>query len=302
MDKNKDIRDTKNAYIQKDISLVPSLFLKEPELEFIFKKTDKIITAMYLVTNFFSIDEPLKWDIRQISTKTLRSISSLITASVYDKETRIKNVSAHVVELNTLFEVAYRTGLVSSMNYNILNAELGKLSDAIGAYISGVNVGGGYNVDNLDLSKNSFEVQMSADATGLANRSRENSARSHGTDVLYKGHTKQQSVFYGTVRDLKQKLLSDKTPHVRNVGQNSFKKTSTNSQRRDQIISEISKKGEVSVKDISSVIKDCSEKTLQRELLALVAEGVLLKTGERRWSRYSLGSTSKTGGVSQPQN
>jgi hypothetical protein len=42
------------------------------------------------------------------------------------------------------------------------------------------------------------------------------------------------------------------------------------------------------VKDVSAVVKDCSEKTLQRELLALVAQGVLKKEGERRWSSYVL--------------
>ena len=41
-------------------------------------------------------------------------------------------------------------------------------------------------------------------------------------------------------------------------------------------------------KDFSFFVKDCSEKTIQRQLLDLVKEGVLKKDGERRWSRYSL--------------
>ena len=44
--------------------------------------------------------------------------------------------------------------------------------------------------------------------------------------------------------------------------------------------------GHLTIKDFSSVIRDCSEKTIQRELLALVEENVLKKEGERRWSRY----------------
>ncbi len=50
----------------------------------------------------------------------------------------------------------------------------------------------------------------------------------------------------------------------------------------------VKEKGNISVKDISDRIKDFSEKTLQRELLKMVAKGVLNKEGERRWSRYSL--------------
>ena len=42
----------------------------------------------------------------------------------------------------------------------------------------------------------------------------------------------------------------------------------------------------VMIKDIIGKIKDISEKTLQRELSALVAKGVLKKIGDKRWSRY----------------
>jgi hypothetical protein len=43
-----------------------------------------------------------------------------------------------------------------------------------------------------------------------------------------------------------------------------------------------------SIKDISSQIQDCSEKTIQRLLIDMVTEGVLHKEGERRWSRYKI--------------
>jgi hypothetical protein len=42
------------------------------------------------------------------------------------------------------------------------------------------------------------------------------------------------------------------------------------------------------MKDFVKVIPECSEKTIQRELLDLVGKGVLKKEGERRWSTYSL--------------
>jgi predicted transcriptional regulator len=35
-------------------------------------------------------------------------------------------------------------------------------------------------------------------------------------------------------------------------------------------------------------LRTVGEKTLQRELVAMVAEGVLKKTGTKRWSRYFL--------------
>jgi hypothetical protein len=58
--------------------------------------------------------------------------------------------------------------------------------------------------------------------------------------------------------------------------------------RRATILGILQRKDRINIKDVSAVIKDCSEKTIQRELLALVAQGVLVKDGERRWSTYRL--------------
>jgi hypothetical protein len=65
-------------------------------------------------------------------------------------------------------------------------------------------------------------------------------------------------------------------------------KNENKNDRQTAIINTISIKGELSIKDLSTVIKGCSEKTIQRELISLVDRGILNKTGERRWSRYSL--------------
>ena len=49
----------------------------------------------------------------------------------------------------------------------------------------------------------------------------------------------------------------------------------------------------MAIKDIVDKIKagefgvyPCGEKTLQRELVSMAKDGVLNKTGEKRWSRY----------------
>jgi len=58
--------------------------------------------------------------------------------------------------------------------------------------------------------------------------------------------------------------------------------------RRELILDLIRKSGTITVKDASNLIKGYSEKTLQRELVSLVSQGVLKREGERRWSKYSL--------------
>ena len=58
--------------------------------------------------------------------------------------------------------------------------------------------------------------------------------------------------------------------------------------RQDTILDIIKRKKEVMVRDISSLVTGYSDKTIQRELLAMVKAGILKKFGEKRWSRYSL--------------
>ena len=58
--------------------------------------------------------------------------------------------------------------------------------------------------------------------------------------------------------------------------------------RQDIILSMLKSGVKLTIKDFAKNIKDCSEKTIQRELLSLVSKGVLKKEGERRWSKYFL--------------
>jgi hypothetical protein len=64
------------------------------------------------------------------------------------------------------------------------------------------------------------------------------------------------------------------------------KDTSQTSSRRADILALFNHRERISVKDAVQTVPGVSEKTLQRELLAMVADGTLKKEGERRWSTY----------------
>jgi DeoR-like helix-turn-helix domain len=59
-------------------------------------------------------------------------------------------------------------------------------------------------------------------------------------------------------------------------------------QRKDRIRTILEEKGQVSIKDISDIIKDVSEKSIQRDLNDLIEAGTIVRIGERRWSTYKL--------------
>lgn len=56
--------------------------------------------------------------------------------------------------------------------------------------------------------------------------------------------------------------------------------------RRATILNFVLQNKGVSIKDICAIVPDCSEKTVQRELTALIGEGLIKREGERRWSIY----------------
>lgn len=58
------------------------------------------------------------------------------------------------------------------------------------------------------------------------------------------------------------------------------------STRASQILDYIRKHKSVSIKEIAATIRDCSEKTVQRELNVLIDQGLVRRVGERRWSTY----------------
>ena len=58
--------------------------------------------------------------------------------------------------------------------------------------------------------------------------------------------------------------------------------------RREAVLSILRSKGPSHIKDISMLIRDVSEKTIQRELQALVDERRVTKEGKRRWTKYTL--------------
>ena len=72
-----------------------------------------------------------------------------------------------------------------------------------------------------------------------------------------------------------------KTPTARQA-------TPSQPDRRERIKTILEAKGEASIKDISEIVTDVSEKTIQRELQSMIEDNIVKRQGERRWSKYSL--------------
>ncbi|MBI5816802.1 MAG: hypothetical protein HZB09_00030, partial [Candidatus Yonathbacteria bacterium] len=111
-------------------------------LGFIHKKTEKLVTAIYMLSNFFPHQEPLRWEVRTFCLNLLGNISFVFYGKNSDTEHILKESINAVDEIISRFEISHISGLISTMNFSVLKNELVSLKDNIESIRKG---GGGQN-------------------------------------------------------------------------------------------------------------------------------------------------------------
>ena len=268
---NKDLATSSNTNLT---------IFKDESFVFLYKKTERLSTAIYLITNLMSVEEPIKWQLRKTTLNLLDNVMSLSNATMSSRESVLRDISQKLFQLISLYNVAFRSGFISEMNYRIVNEELNKIANF---------------VDEFDMKENESRTRIIKDDFFA-----EPAGEIIKDNVFYKGQQKQKghqsmsdrNVFEEDEQNSAYSSVIKKTPKKTLTENKTTNKTTNKShernKRREEIINIIKQKKDVSVKDISAIIKDTSEKTLQRELVSMVEEGVLEKEGERRWSRYMI--------------
>jgi len=228
-----------------------------------YKKTEKLLMAIHLVTNFVSETEPARNAIRDKSVRILSEMLKLRFGFGSAGSSQVDNVVASLYEIISILNVLHIAGFISGMNLEILKKEL------LGLIVFLQEAEESETSEKITFEKNDFKTEEFLDDLNLKDKKLS----------LKDGFLKRTSLRGKTHGDEKRKNIVAGSGSVSSVA---------HADRRNIIINLIKDKISVNVKDISIVIKDCSEKTIQRELIALVNEGVLKKEGERRWSVYSL--------------
>lgn len=230
-----------------------------------YTKTNKLITALYMVTDILDQSEPIRNKLRTLGTEILSDIYAI---SLFTDINRSIKVSSKIAETISFLDLAGAVNIISNMNCNILKKEFFELKKS---------------VEETIQSTDSFKTQ-----TNLSDYFIEELPAPQ-----YKPHRHLQPARIGVQKgSTLMKALSDMS-NARNAGVfNDLK-----NERRQEIVSIIksfsngqSEPTGATITDIKGKAKGqlatCSEKTLQRELIAMVTDNVLYKTGSKRWSRY----------------
>jgi len=222
-----------------------------------FKRTERILAALYLLTNHVPEDDPLRNELRTSAHVLLKQVLELRGGFHTVQDARVVHVLATVREIITLSWMLYVGGFASRENVDILTKAL----DDFGQFVSSVS--SSQLSEDTQFSKQDF-IPNEQYSEAVPNPS-------------YTSHSSTQ------VRSTVPKTQSNSESKKRAP---SVKTAVSKGQRRDTILSVLGRGGRLGIKDIARQIPDCSEKTVQRELVSLVDSGVVRKEGEKRWSIY----------------
>jgi len=260
---------------EKDIKDI-SIFRDSKSCLFIYKKTNKLSAGIYMVTNLLSDNEPLKWELRNCAQKLVSCSTDDIAHLTFSQSKTFPLLRVHTLTILSLLDIAFYGGLVSEMNHLILKGEFTAFLFSLEEILTKECAIGMKNID-----PHFFELPKEYRFFTSGLRQEKGQKTSPNSSSFTKRHTIRHS------QDMS--FMDNELGHLEMKNDEIYKgQKESKEARKEAILVLLKNKDSLTIKDFSSTIKDCSEKTIQRELLGMVASGILKKEGERRWSRYSL--------------
>ncbi|OHA39931.1 MAG: hypothetical protein A3G59_01455 [Candidatus Taylorbacteria bacterium RIFCSPLOWO2_12_FULL_47_20] len=275
-----------NRISKEEANTLKQSFGGDFESVYLFKRTQSIVSAIYLITGIMTDTEPIKGTLRSIGARALVSVSEVLSV-VESGNTPLTRVNKDFLSLSSLLSVASKSGMISQMNASLVNSEIFKLSgeflkfgDKTGPQSSileeirngkGFEYFAGFGSKSARRGIGKGRIRVSAGDN--SNRVLVNTRSDHGVS-----DTKN-------VVAVPDHVVSDRVPRA--VDRTVDREVELSD--RKLLIMDILSDGErKTVGDLSRYIINTSDKTIQRDLVALVGNGILRREGKKRWTKYYL--------------
>ena len=253
-----EIRDTKTDLFSRflDNPITTNPFGRNKSGDRMYRRAERLIAAVFLMTNHIPVDETLRIESRKVATSILPKALASRDELRSNASTALSEFRVAIRHLMSLVRLMVFAGFVSSQNAEVVVGA----ADELGAFV--------LTAGRSTLSE-SFVF-----------------SREELTDVpdIYKGQ-----------RDIKDRVAIKDSNILRDSGAVSFTGPATAGgsptaarSRSSGIVGILRTGGELNIRDIAANLPEYGEKTIQRELNALIQQGIVKRTGLKRWSRYSL--------------
>ena len=258
--KGHEIRAHSDTFVL-DKGIFSNIFEKDIRRVYIYKKAERLAKAIHLVSPAFRTAPALRDRMDQVAV-------GLVDAAILPPAAARDGMSRELLALSSVLSIARTGGLLSSMNAELIAGEAHQLLQEIATY-----------------EEPRLFLDDAPTLATLAKEAAKETARDAGREVPTSAS--------------EQKRPAPRTSAPAHKGQSSSKghteetlkdtsRDERNAERRKAIVSILGSKGPSYIKDISTLIREVSEKTIQRDLQALIEAGEVAKEGERRWTIYSL--------------
>ncbi len=251
-----DINDT---YI-KDTT-VGKLVSNDYYFKNIFKKTEKIVSVVFYIVQNSDIDKKSETHSSNLISKAhFAHENALRTLEVKPASARevLEQFAQSLIGVDSTLRVVTAAGLLTTEVQQVVSDELLTVLRTLQQFME----------ESIGSTGAGFMASLEVSDDSTPSR-------------------RVRSVPRGVSRSVQTATANVVTKAVRPPSSSSTSPP-TNADRRTRIQTIIEAKGEATIKDISDIITDISEKTIQRELNAMISDRLIQRHGERRWSRYSL--------------
>lgn len=258
MDDNKDVQKTENLgkyFDSQDVRL--NAFGDNRAADRAYRRAERIAAAVHLLTNHIDADEPVRTSIRGEAVALLVAMLAVRDEMRVPNSSGVISVVASIRHLISLVRMLAIAGFASTQNVTAI-------------------------VEALDELGNFMHVSQRTNFSESVVVSRD--------ELLNVGALPARSSSV-SVKDVKDTVAIRQESDPSAVASVSVRTALVNghtSVRAQNILEILKSSGSMGIKDICSNLPEYSEKMIQRELLTLVSGGQVVKTGLKRWSRYSV--------------
>ncbi len=258
MDDHKDVQKTENLgkfFDSQNVRINP--FGENRAADRAYRRAERIAAAVHLLTNHIDSGESIRHEARRASTKLLAALLDVRDEMRAPNSGGVITVVSSIRHLISLVRMLAISGFASTQNVTAI-------------------------VEALDELGNFMQVSQRTNFSESVVVTRE--------ELLDVGTQPVRSPTYA-VKDVKDISMTRDASGSGSVVSETVKSHAINGQttvRTQSILEILRSSGSMGIKDICSNLPEYSEKMIQRELLGLVADGRVTKTGLKRWSRYSV--------------
>jgi hypothetical protein len=248
-------------------------------------KVQKITEALYRVTEFFPDKEPLKWRLRSDAIEIFDFLfSSEDKKEIFD----IENVLNLIRRIDRALQLASSFGAyMLSVNFEILRREYLSLADSLQNQFEAEK----QESYTLESIKNILPASSFRQSPDNGFDSNGHSLTGELIDNGHNGHNGQDEK--PAIKPITQKKeikssLKNTNPDNGQNPQPDEEQPILLKERKRKILNLIKENDWISTREIAASLKEFGEKSIQRDLLEMVGAGILKKTGDKRWRKYSL--------------